>query len=51
MADNITDTCSFCNKHKDSVQKLIVSDRSAICNECVQLCQDLLLDPAEEVPK
>jgi ATP-dependent Clp protease ATP-binding subunit ClpX len=51
MADNITDTCSFCNKHKDSVQKLIVSDRSAICNECVQLCQDLLLDPAEEVLK
>jgi ATP-dependent Clp protease ATP-binding subunit ClpX len=33
------------------VQKLIVSDRSAICNECVQLCQDLLLDPAEEVLK
>jgi ATP-dependent Clp protease ATP-binding subunit ClpX len=51
MADNITDTCSFCNKHKDGVQKLIVSDRSAICNECVQLCQDLLLDPAEEVLK
>ncbi len=28
-----------------------LSDRSAICNECVQLCQDLLLDPAEEVLK
>ena len=36
------DTCSFCDKHKDSVAKLIVSDRVAICNECVNLCQDLL---------
>ena len=36
--------CSFCNKHKDSVQKLIVSDRVAICNECVDLCQELLSD-------
>jgi ATP-dependent Clp protease ATP-binding subunit ClpX len=43
MQDNL-DTCSFCNKHKDSVQKLIVSERVAICNECVDLCQDLLQD-------
>jgi ATP-dependent Clp protease ATP-binding subunit ClpX len=33
------------------VCKNSLSDRSAICNECVQLCQDLLLDPAEEVLK
>lgn len=36
--------CSFCGKHKDAVQKLIVSDTVAICNECVRLCQDLLVD-------
>jgi ATP-dependent Clp protease ATP-binding subunit ClpX len=36
--------CSFCNKDKDSVGKLIVSDAVAICNECVNLCQDLLQD-------
>ena len=36
--------CSFCGKHKDQVQKLIVSDAVAICNECVALCQDLLTD-------
>jgi ATP-dependent Clp protease ATP-binding subunit ClpX len=40
-------TCSFCGKNKDSVQKLIVSDRVAICNECVDLCQDLLIDGNE----
>lgn len=37
-------TCSFCGKHKDAVNKLIVSDTVAICNECVALCQDLLAD-------
>ena len=36
--------CSFCNKHKDQVDKLIVSDQVAICNSCVSLCQELLLD-------
>lgn len=34
--------CSFCEKHKDSVGKLIVGHNVAICNECVDFCQDLL---------
>ena len=38
------DTCSFCGKHKDSVTKLIVGENVAICNECVDLCQTLLVD-------
>jgi ATP-dependent Clp protease ATP-binding subunit ClpX len=41
--------CSFCNKHKDQVQKLIVSETVAICNECINLCQELLQDPLDEV--
>ena len=44
MSLDALDTCSFCGKHKDSVQKLIVSERVAICNECVDLCQELLTD-------
>ena len=44
MTENSSQTCSFCGKHKDHVQKLIVSDKVAICNECVALCQDLLTD-------
>jgi ATP-dependent Clp protease ATP-binding subunit ClpX len=36
--------CSFCDKHKDRVGKLIVSHRVAICNECVDLCGNLLKD-------
>lgn len=39
--------CSFCNKHKDEVKKLIVGDTVAICNECVSLCDNLLQDPSE----
>jgi ATP-dependent Clp protease ATP-binding subunit ClpX len=34
--------CSFCDKHKDQVGKLIVSHKVAICNECVDLCESLL---------
>jgi len=41
--DNL-DSCSFCGKHKDSVLKLIVGEKVAICNECVDLCQSLLVD-------
>ena len=40
----LTNTCSFCGKHKDVVTKLIVSDDVAICNDCVDLCQTLLDD-------
>jgi ATP-dependent Clp protease ATP-binding subunit ClpX len=41
MADTIVH-CSFCNKHKDQVGKLIVGDNVAICNECVDLCGNLI---------
>ena len=36
--------CSFCDKHKDRVGKLIVSHKVAICNECIDLCSGLLKD-------
>ena len=48
MTSSAIDVCSFCNKHKDKVKNLIVSDHVAICNECVNLCQDLLLAPIKE---
>jgi ATP-dependent Clp protease ATP-binding subunit ClpX len=41
MSDTIVH-CSFCNKHKDQVGKLIVGDNVAICNECVDLCGNLI---------
>lgn len=44
MTDTSNDNCNFCGKHRESVKKLIVSDAAAICDECVALCQDLLVD-------
>lgn len=34
--------CSFCNKTQDSVRKLISGPNSYICNECIDLCYELL---------
>jgi ATP-dependent Clp protease ATP-binding subunit ClpX len=36
--------CSFCGKHKNIVKKLIVGESTAICNDCVEMCNDLLKD-------
>jgi ATP-dependent Clp protease ATP-binding subunit ClpX len=47
------DTCNFCGKHKDVVTKLIVAENVAICNECVDLCQTLMVEdsvPSEKTP-
>lgn len=36
--------CSFCGSHKDNVKKLVVGTSAAICSDCVELCQDLIID-------
>ena len=36
--------CDFCGKSKQDVEKLIVSENSAICNDCVDLCVNILDD-------
>ncbi len=39
--------CSFCTKHKNAVRKLIVGESSAICNNCIELCSELLSSDAD----
>ena len=34
--------CSFCGKTKDQVEKLIVGPNVYICNECIDLCEQML---------
>ncbi len=34
--------CSFCNKNKNQVYKIIVGNNVFICNECVALCNDII---------
>ena len=49
MAKEINHHCDFCGKSKEHVEKLIVGDHSAICNDCVDLCISILDD--EKVKK
>lgn len=34
--------CSFCGKPQDQVRRLIAGPNVYICNECVELCQDIV---------
>ena len=36
--------CSFCGKEQSKVKKLIAGPNIYICNECVDLCNDILLE-------
>jgi ClpX C4-type zinc finger len=35
-------SCSFCTKDKDSVAKLVAGPGVYICNECIDLCTQIL---------
>jgi len=41
--------CSFCNKTKEEVNKLIASETSAICDECVTKCGLILDDDTGDI--
>jgi len=34
--------CSFCGKEQDQVRRLVAGPGVYICNECIELCQDIL---------
>lgn len=42
MSEDKTITCDFCGKVRSEVDKLIVGNDTSICNECVDLCHDIL---------
>ena len=46
--ENKLNHCSFCGNHKDVVKKLIVGDSSAICSECIELCNELIIGDNED---
>jgi ATP-dependent Clp protease ATP-binding subunit ClpX len=39
-----THVCDFCGKRKEDVEKLIVGENAAVCNDCVELCVEILKD-------
>ena len=36
--------CSFCGKSQDEVKKLIAGPTVYICDECIDLCNDIILE-------
>ena len=42
--DNETLRCSFCNKDQNDVRKLIAGPTVFICDECVDVCNDIIAD-------
>ena len=38
--------CSFCNKSRSQVRKLIAGPNVYICNECIELCNEILSEGA-----
>jgi len=42
MSEETTLYCSFCGKSQHKVEKLIAGPAVFICNECVNLCNDII---------
>ncbi len=42
--------CSFCGKNQHEVHKLIAGPSVFICNECVELCNDIILEETKKKP-
>ena len=40
--------CSFCGKSQDEVRKLIAGPTVYICDECIELCNEIITEEAEE---
>ena len=37
-------SCSFCGKKQEEVSKVVVGPEVYICNECVQVCNEVLVE-------
>jgi hypothetical protein len=40
--------CSFCGKSQREVEKLIAGPNVFICNECIELCMDILQEERQQ---
>lgn len=40
--------CSFCGKSQDAVRKLIAGPEVYICDECVQLCNEIIMEECDD---
>jgi ATP-dependent Clp protease ATP-binding subunit ClpX len=42
--------CSFCGKSQEQVRKLIAGPRVYICDECIELCNEIIAEELEKGP-
>ena len=50
-SDNEILRCSFCNKDQNDVRKLIAGPTVFICDECVDVCTDIIADDGDSSEK
>src|SRR3546814_18319826 len=43
--------CSFCNKSQHEVRKLIAGPSVFICDECIDLCNDIIIAESQEAAR
>src|SRR5499427_5366892 len=43
--------CSFCGKSQDEVKRLIAGPTAYICDECIDLCNDIILEEGVAEPR
>ena len=48
MAENKEFKCSFCGKPKNEIKTLIAGPNQYICNECIDLCHDIIHEVKSE---
>jgi len=39
--------CSFCRKHQDEVRKIVAGPSVYICDECIDLCNDIIAEECD----
>ncbi|MBM9536465.1 ATP-dependent Clp protease ATP-binding subunit ClpX [Desulfobulbus alkaliphilus] len=44
----MTCSCSFCGKNQEEVGKLIAGPNVYICDECIELCNEIVLDSSQD---
>ncbi len=45
---SVSCSCSFCGKNQDEVSKLVAGPNVYICDECIDLCNEIVIDSVEE---
>ena len=43
--------CSFCGKNQEQVRRLIAGPGVYICDECIELCSEIIEEEFDELPE